>query len=655
MKPHYPKTLFIFYSHINPFAKPCKQSLFQVSHFSASSSNPYHSSPNPSYPSRRHDEESRNVRVSVWWDFENCSLPAGANAFRVAQSITAAIRGCRIRGPIQITAFGDVMQLSRANQEALSSTGINLIHIPHGGKNGADRSLLADLMYWISQNPPPAHLFLISGDRDFASILHRLRMNNYNILLAGPENAPGVLCSAASIMWQWNALVRGENLNGKHFNQPPDGPYGSWYGHYSAPLADPFAVTEHLSCFQVEELSDSSSDPKLRQIPKVVVKHIRHILDSHPKGIFITDLRAELAKSNVSLDKDLYGYKKFSRFLLAIPHILKLHSGGDGKFFVRGVAPEVPDQVESTPGMPTGPVTDNGEPDIIVTPKLNAEDTSCTGGVGKTKSLPLTVEDPPKKLQVPTTKVQEPKARVQEPPEKVQEPPKTVQETAPLGEVINYAKAAEDHSHPVQEHDSLPKVGFVKRIWRIFFRGRYDVSDKKSGSQPENCSAEKMRTGEKCVNSASQSAESIGAASFSSVSNASVMDEKINVETSCDKSIRSPIFRNQIWSSCKFWKTTSDSNHSDEHYREHVNQTESDSQKLEVFSKESFWNDLEAFMDTPEGSDLFLQSKTRCTFLILFYLSVPLAELKDMFDWDISHASKQGVIETSHHGDLVLL
>lgn len=68
----------------------------------------------------------------MWWDFENCNLPAGVNAFKVAHTITAAIRVNGIKGPITITAFGDVVQMSRANQEALSSTGINIAHVPHG-------------------------------------------------------------------------------------------------------------------------------------------------------------------------------------------------------------------------------------------------------------------------------------------------------------------------------------------------------------------------------------------------------------------------------------------------------------------------------------------------------------------------------------------
>lgn len=59
-------------------------------------------------------------------------MPVGVNVYRVAQSITAAVRGNGIKGPVQITAFGDVLQLSRANQVALSVTGVNLTHIPGG-------------------------------------------------------------------------------------------------------------------------------------------------------------------------------------------------------------------------------------------------------------------------------------------------------------------------------------------------------------------------------------------------------------------------------------------------------------------------------------------------------------------------------------------
>jgi len=76
------------------------------------------------------DEASRAVRVSVWWDFENCNIPNGVNVYRVAPRVSAALRAAGIRGPLSITAFGDVLQLARSSQEALAATGVSISHVP---------------------------------------------------------------------------------------------------------------------------------------------------------------------------------------------------------------------------------------------------------------------------------------------------------------------------------------------------------------------------------------------------------------------------------------------------------------------------------------------------------------------------------------------
>ncbi|EEF32319.1 conserved hypothetical protein [Ricinus communis] len=424
-----------------------------VSHFCTSSSAPTHS---PRPWRQRHTEESRNVKVSVWWDFENCNLPTGVNVFKVAHAITAALRANGIKGPVQITAFGDVFQLSRANQEALSSTGINLAHVPHGGKNSADRSLLVDLMYWVSQNPPPAHLFLISGDRDFASILHRLRMINYNVLLASNDTAPSVLCSAASIMWRWNTLVRGENLIGKVFNQPPDGPYGSWYGHYKVPLENPFEV-EQTTFPQGEELTEASLETKFRPIPRTVMKRIRDVLSLYPKGISIHELRSELGKSDIGIDKDLYGYKKFFRFLLSMPNILKLHTASDGQLIARGIITK-PEPFDPNPCMSTGPIIGDGNQCLTKSIKPKGE------------NLPVSASGDPK-LLVPTspelsTEGSARKHQKSPPIEKavkmdIGQPPKEMGESHSVGEenveVIN-TQVLRENLPPVKGQDTKSDV-----------------------------------------------------------------------------------------------------------------------------------------------------------------------------------------------------
>lgn len=135
MKPLRSRSLFCF-SPINLLtnSRIPRKPFHQISQFSTTPSPQFHphSHSHSHYPSRRHEEESRLLRVSVWWDFENCTLPSGTNVFKVAQNVTNAVRKNGIKGPVQITAFGDVLQLSRSNQEALSSTGINLTHVPRG-------------------------------------------------------------------------------------------------------------------------------------------------------------------------------------------------------------------------------------------------------------------------------------------------------------------------------------------------------------------------------------------------------------------------------------------------------------------------------------------------------------------------------------------
>ncbi|KAK4394390.1 hypothetical protein Sango_1909800 [Sesamum angolense] len=330
----------------------------------------------------RHGEPQNNQEFPFFSVFH-----AGPSRFRLRQPSPAAGGG--------EPQCAGVSVISRTNQEALSSTGISLTHVPSGGKNSADRSLLVDLMYWVSQNPPPAHLFLISGDRDFAGTLHRLRMNNYNILLASPDSAPSVLCSAATIMWQWSSLLKGENLTGKLFNQPPDGPYNSWYGYYKAPLEDPFVVTEQSSCLQTDESCGLPPDSKPRPIPKAVMKHIRQILNSYPEGISITNLRAEIAKSTLTIDKDFYGCKKFSRFLLAMPHILKLYNGTDGQLFARGANNKFLD--ESVVATYVESAANNGESEVGSVAKPNGEVSASEDVSEKSRLFP--VPEPKSKAQ----------------------------------------------------------------------------------------------------------------------------------------------------------------------------------------------------------------------------------------------------------------
>ncbi|KAG5254214.1 NYN domain-containing protein/OST-HTH domain-containing [Salix suchowensis] len=578
-----------------------------ISHFSSSPLAPHHS-----YSHSLSD--SKNVRVSVWWDIENCNVPSGVNVFRVAQAITTALRGNGIKGPVQITAFGDVLQLSRANQEALSSTGINLAHIPNGGKNSADRSLLVDLMCWVSQNPPPAHLFLISGDRNFASVLHRLRMNNYNILLAAKDTAPSVLCSAASIMWQWDSLVKGENLTGKHFNQPPDGPFASWYVHYKGPLEDPFAVVEQPTCLKVEDTAEASPESAVHPIPKTVMKQLCHILSSCPEGMSITDLQSELAKSNVPVDKDLYGYKEFSRFLLSMPHILILKSDGDGRFVACCATTKAPEPFQLNPCKSTPTAVDNGKQHITKSPKSIGEDISASGSVDGKMPFP---SSPKPNLKVPPAKPQPPKQRERPQPPKQMERPPAVAEKA---ETAN-ANVIEDCLPAVKEHVSATELGFFRKFWRRLFGGKVDDSELKSKNVLVESSGENLLkknvnnlaehdpSGESPQKKVEKKSEDCTSQGDDPVETTWENKTATSSELHGEMLRKSPGLFNRILDWYKFGGDSPyASNDQPTVIHGHI---KSDAGKSEVFSKDSFWREMESFIDMKRGSLIISQSGTR--------------------------------------------
>ncbi|KAG2300704.1 hypothetical protein Bca52824_037176 [Brassica carinata] len=552
---------------------------------------------NLSSPRRHHhDEDSRSVRVAVWWDFNKCNLPATANVFKLAQSITGAIRNSGIKGPITITAFGDVLNLPRSNQEALSSTGITLTHVPQGGKNSADRSLITDLMCWVSQNPPPAHVFLISTDEAFAGVLHRLRMSNYNVLLSSKSSssapAPGVLCSAASIMWDWEGLVKGDNgVTAKYFNQPPDGPYNSWYGHYRVPLLDPFSTTtsEVVSEF-------SSSSVKARVVPKEVVDKIRVVLSLFPKGLSVSELRSELIKSNVAIDKDYYGHKSFARFLQSMPDVFQVNRASDGLFVVRAVAEKaIPKRLDSNPGLSSSAVDEKINEKVSAnasTPKLMTD--VELGGDRKGRDISF---------------------------EKKHEIDKDVKEKAPESSqesiLVNQKDVKADDK--AVETNQVSLIAGVKIPWKMGFQKLKRMwsgsPEMESEHPPENKNASGSgdkeegvvndgKAEDKDLKSSSQGTDSLSQISPSFAGESS---EDVKTGTgeagNSDKNASPGVF-SQLLKSFKFWERNKG-----------LSDDSSGNQKLvqvdDIFANESSWSDVESFIHSPRGYIIVSHSRTR--------------------------------------------
>ncbi|RDX88222.1 hypothetical protein CR513_30214, partial [Mucuna pruriens] len=593
----------------------------------------------------RAEEESRNVRVLAWWDFKNCNVPAGFDASKVAPAIMEAVRANGIKGPLNITAFGDVQQLSRLHQEALAYTGVRFSHVSNDERNSAD--ILVDLMYWVSQNPPPAHLFLISGDRDFAGVLHRLRMSNYNILLATPERAPSVLHSAATIAWQWNSLLKGENLIGKHFNHPPDGAFGSWYGSYKAARLE---KPQQATCLPNVEVHEPSSG----SVPKSVVRQVWHILSLHPKGIGITELRTELAKCDVPLDRSLFGHKKFSRFLLSLPRV-QLQPVGDGNFNVHLVHSEFPESFESISVDSKMSAVKNEEKGCVVSPKLNGEEKSKVRYSDETSSIASILErgldDDLKSFQPgpsqgrPVGKYVDGKSSSPVLVERhVCQPPNELRKSSvACNKVVDVADAQKSETQllPKDNKDSKAKMDSLKMTSQKSSDNDTVRSEDGNGhTMVENNAIANYESGNseaknKCENPARKDVDEVFCGPSSSP-----VDGSLDIQRpggSAETKSRSPTLFSWIrswWpfgkSNAKYDDLTAQQDKGVSHVEDsmlskldqtvsqfeepklpELDQNVSHSRKPELFSSSSFWNEVESFIFAPKGSLLFSQSRSR--------------------------------------------
>ncbi|XP_013706539.2 zinc finger RNA-binding protein isoform X2 [Brassica napus] len=153
--------------------------------------------------------EYSKAKTSVWWDIENCEVPKGWDAHSIAQNVSSALLNMNYGGPVSISAYGDTNLIPKPVQQALSSTGVGLNHVPAGVKDASDKKILVDMLLWAVDNPSPANFMLISGDRDFSNALHQLSMRRYTILLAQPPRASPPLIAAAKYVWLWTCLASG--------------------------------------------------------------------------------------------------------------------------------------------------------------------------------------------------------------------------------------------------------------------------------------------------------------------------------------------------------------------------------------------------------------------------------------------------------------
>ncbi|KAF9466396.1 NYN domain-containing protein [Collybia nuda] len=151
--------------------------------------------------------------VAIFWDYENCHAAAHISGYEIVKKIRYIAHDF---GSIKL--FKAYLELSEPAaysrslylRSELQSSGVSLIDTPHNGrKDVADKMMLVDMLAHAIDNPPPATIILISGDRDFAYAVSILRSRRYRVVIISLGGVHMSLRAHASVFLDWNADVLG--------------------------------------------------------------------------------------------------------------------------------------------------------------------------------------------------------------------------------------------------------------------------------------------------------------------------------------------------------------------------------------------------------------------------------------------------------------
>lgn len=211
--------------------------------------------------------------VSVWWDLENCTLPSSRPS---GESIIRTLRQyLQNLGRVgSCNAYFDLNQFSSiklgAFRSLLHSSGISLIDCPHNrGKDVVDKRIIVDICVWAWDNPPPATVILIVGDKDYVHLASILSMRGYHVILIAPPQAHECLqdAQAAEVLtWPEDFIpvqkpptkVAGFDLPIRSSKQLPEG--GNYY--FSAPRPKPSTVVQSENTATSQSGDPATSQPE---------------------------------------------------------------------------------------------------------------------------------------------------------------------------------------------------------------------------------------------------------------------------------------------------------------------------------------------------------------------------------------------------------
>ncbi|CAH2074495.1 unnamed protein product [Thlaspi arvense] len=142
--------------------------------------------------------------MGVFWDIQECGMnefwdipPGERNAAVVVQKIRKTISDSGHRGPLFISAYGDM------TPHDFSSSGIKTTHFFPEEKYAREQRMVEDIKSWSAENPKPSSFMLIAGDVVSNDILRAVRLlkirKKFKLMYIHPHHSePEVLVASTS-------------------------------------------------------------------------------------------------------------------------------------------------------------------------------------------------------------------------------------------------------------------------------------------------------------------------------------------------------------------------------------------------------------------------------------------------------------------------
>lgn len=317
--------------------------------------------------------------IAIFWDVDNCAPPTGSSGRSVALAVRAAIQSLDV-GPI--VSFKAYLELSSETQapnavqvqlrSELQGCGVSLIDTPKSGrKDVADKMMITDLLAYAIDQPAPATVVLISGDRDFAYPLGILRNRGYNVVLVTPPiGAVPILEASANVVMSWRQDVLGiqTNKDGK--------PYSSYS---NAGPNTPHKYSQHPNSSQQPPSAPANGNTSVGK-PPMALKHqdrrpsnrtlqlfdpLIKLLEQMKKEGNPKPLRSAVATRLVSLDRGIFvraGAAKWAEYaaVAEAAGIVTLGSSGQAGYEWVALKDSARAAATSLPMMPTTSSTSAG-------------------------------------------------------------------------------------------------------------------------------------------------------------------------------------------------------------------------------------------------------------------------------------------------------